>query len=214
MAATISDDAFNLIVTEEDSSEAYYTKHYEHFDWPGGASGPTIGIGYDCGYVHANEAQADWTGIVDALTINAIVSACGIQGTAAKAFVQAHGNSVTIPWNPAITEFRDRELPKWIARVQAVLPNTDKLSPDSLGALVSLSYNRGTGGYDDPGPRYTEMRAIKAHMAAQQFSSIPTDILGMQRLWPRGSDLWNRRAHEAALFTKGLAVPSTPTAGV
>jgi GH24 family phage-related lysozyme (muramidase) len=205
MATTISDDAFNLIVTEEDSSEAYYTKHYQHFEWPGGASGPTIGIGYDCGYVAAAEAQADWSGIVDALTMQAIIAACGIQGPAAKAFVLAHGSTVTIPWNPAITEFRNRELPKWIGRVQAVLRNTDKLSEDSFGALVSLSYNRGTGGYDDPGPRYTEMRAIKAHMAAQQFSQIPMDILGMQRLWPKGGDLWNRRAHEAALFTKGLS---------
>ena len=209
MATTISDDAFNLIVTEEDSSEAYYTKHYQNFEWPGGASGPTIGIGYDCGYVTAAEAQADWNGIVDALTMQAIVAACGIKGPAAQAFVHAHGSSVTIPWNPAITEFRNRELPKWIARVQTVLPNTDKLSPDSLGALVSLSYNRGTGGYDDPGPRYTEMRAIKAHMAAQQFSQIPTDILGMQRLWPKGGGLWNRRAHEAALFTKGLSPAGT-----
>ena len=204
MSATISDDAFNLIVTEEDSNEAYYTRHYQHFEWPGGASGPTIGIGYDCGYVNADEARSDWNDVVDAPTIEVIVGACGVRGPAAQAFVKAHAPSVTITWDQAILEFRNRELPKWIARVQAALPNTDKLSPDSFGALVSLSYNRGTGGYDDPSARYSEMRAIKAHMAAQQFNQIPHDILSMQRLWPKGSDLWNRRAHEAALFMKGL----------
>jgi hypothetical protein len=201
---TISDDAFNLIVTEEDSDRAYYTRHYQHFDWPAGASGPTIGIGYDCGYVTASEARADWDGIVAAATISAIVAACGIRGEAAGAFVRAHGASVTIGWDQAIAEFRNREVPKWIGRVSASLTNLEKLSPDSLGALVSLAYNRGCS-FDLPGPRYAEMRAIKQYMAAQQFSKIPAEFLSMQRLWPRGGDLWKRRAHEATLYQKGLA---------
>jgi hypothetical protein len=50
----------NEIVTEEDSGEAYYTRHYEHFEWPQGASGPTVGIGYDCGYVTADQIRKDW----------------------------------------------------------------------------------------------------------------------------------------------------------
>ena len=205
---TISEDAFNLIVTEEDSDEAYYTRHYQHFDWPQGASGPTIGIGYDCGYVTAGEARTDWAGIADDATIGAIVAACGIKGEAAGAWVRAHGASVTITWDQAIAEFRDREVPKWIDRVCAALTNLDKLSPDSLGALVSLAYNRGCS-FDLPGPRYAEMRAIKALMASSDFAKIPAEFLSMQRLWPRGGDLWKRRAHEAALFQKGLSEPAS-----
>ncbi len=201
---TISDDAFNLIVTEEDSNEAYYARHYQHFDWPQGASGPTIGIGYDCGYVTASEARADWVGIVDEPTIDAIVAACGIKGETASTFARAHGASVTITWDQAIAEFRNREVPKWIGRVSASLANLDRLSPDSLGALVSLAYNRGCS-FDLPGPRYAEMRAIKQCMTAEQFSKVPAEFLSMRRLWPKGGDLWNRRAHEAALFQKGLA---------
>lgn len=211
MPLAISDDAFDLIVTEEDSSEAYYTKHYTHFDWPQGASGPTIGIGYDCGYVTAAEASADWANIVDQPTVNGIISACGIKGKAAQAFVQAHGQSVTITWDQAIAEFRNREIPKWISRVTADLPNCEKLSPDSFGALVSLSYNRGCS-YDMPGPRFVEMRAIKAHMQSQNFAAIPNDILAMQRLWKKSGDLWNRRVHEAALFLKGLPQGNTAVA--
>ena len=201
----ISDAAFNLIVTEEDTGQAYYEKHYEHFEWPAGASGPTIGIGYDCGYVTQAEATADWSGIVDDTTLAAIIRACGLRGELAHAFVRARGGSVTIPWDQAIKQFRERELPKWIARVQAALPNTDKLAPNSLGAIVSLSYNRGTGGFADPSPRFAEMRAIKALMAAQNFSKIPAEFLSMRRLWSAGGDLWRRREHEAALFQKGLA---------
>jgi GH24 family phage-related lysozyme (muramidase) len=200
-----SQAALDLIVTEEDSDEAYYTKHYENFDDPGGASGPTIGIGYDCGYVTPAEATADWTGIVDPDTVAHIVAACGIRGNAAHNFVIDHGSSVTITWDQAIAEFQQREMPKWEAIVVAHLPNTDKLSGDSFGALVSLAYNRGPS-FDLPGPRYAEMRAIKAFMAAQEFARIPAEFLSMRRLWPQGGDLWRRRGHEAQLFQHGLTV--------
>ena len=204
MSIQISDDAFQLIVTEEDSSENYYIQHYEHFEWPQGASGPTIGIGYDCGYVASGQARIDWDGIVDQHTIDVILSACRLRGIMAETFVRAHAGEVTITWPQALQEFRSREIPQWIAKVQADLPNTDKLPPDCLGALVSLSYNRGCS-YDLPGPRYSEMHSIKVHMGTQNFAAIPADILSMQRLWPKGGDLWRRRAHEAALFQKGLA---------
>lgn len=203
---TISDDAFNLIVTEEDSGEEYYRKHYQNFEWPGGASGPTIGIGYDCGYVTTLEARIDWNGLIPDVYVEQITRACGLKGELAEAFVRAYGQSVMITWDQAITEFRYREIPKWIKRVALVLPHCELLSPDSFGALVSLSYNRGTGGYNDPHPRDAEMQAIKQHMATQNFSRIPADILSMRRLWPTVPGLQNRREHEAALFQKGLAV--------
>ena len=38
----ISQSAFNLIVREEVSSEAYYKRHYTHPEWPGEKSGVTI----------------------------------------------------------------------------------------------------------------------------------------------------------------------------
>jgi GH24 family phage-related lysozyme (muramidase) len=204
MTIKSSQDAVNLIVTEEDSGQAYYTKHYQHFEWPAGASGPTVGIGYDCGYVTPNDLRKDWSGIVSDATIAALLKACGLKGSAAHAFVQQHGNSVTIPWDQAMQQFSQREMPKWEARVALALPNTPLLSGDSFGALVSLSYNRGTGGFHDPSARFSEMRAITVHMAAKQFDKIPGEFLSMRRLWPQGGGLWNRRGHEAALFSRGL----------
>jgi len=203
-AALIPDAAVDLIVTEEDSSEAYYTRHYTHFDWPEGASGPTIGIGYDTGYVTPAEAHADWSGIVDDATIAAITRACGLRGGSAQVFVQQHAGSVTITWAQAMQEFRQREIPKWMARCRAALPNFDKLPPLCQGAILSLSYNRGTGGYSDPSARDAEMRAIRAYMTTLQFDKIPAEIRAMRRLWPVGGDLWRRRGHEADLFQAGL----------
>jgi GH24 family phage-related lysozyme (muramidase) len=203
-----SQAAFDLIVTEEDSNEAYYNKHYTHFEWPAGASGPTVGIGYDCGYVTPAELHADWAGIVDDATLAALERACGLKAEKAHAFVRAHGQSVTITWEQAIKQFAEREMPKWEGHVTHALPNTDLLSGDAFGALTSLAYNRGYGGFSSPGARYAEMRAIRAHMSVKAFAKIPAEFLSMRRLWPRGGGLWRRREHEAALFTKGLAEPA------
>jgi len=200
-----SDAAINLIVTEEDSGAAYYAKHYTHFEWPLGASGPTVGIGYDCGYSTAEEIKADWTGFVDDATVAALMRAAGLKGETAHAFVRAHGAGITITWDQAIAQFKQHELKKWEDKLRHDLPNTDKLHGDCFGALTSIIYNRGDGGFTLPGSRFLEMRAIKAHMAAGEFAKIPAEILSMRRLWPPHEDLWNRRTHEAQLFQQGLA---------
>jgi GH24 family phage-related lysozyme (muramidase) len=89
--------------------------------------------------------------------------------------------------------------------VAAALPNCDKLSPDSLGAIVSLAYNRGASF----GPGRPEMHNIYNHMVAQQFDKIPAEFVSMTRLWPKGGDLYRRRLHEAELFKAGLvSVPA------
>ncbi|HLH94990.1 MAG TPA: peptidoglycan-binding protein [Xanthobacteraceae bacterium] len=199
-----SQDAFNLIVSEEVDGKIYYLRHCAHFEWPQGASGPTIMIGYDCGYVTRDEATADCRGILSDDMLPHVLLACGLKGEAAHQFVAQHGTSVTVTWDQALAEFSTREMPKWEARLDAALP-TAKLTGDSYGALVSLAYNRGCS-FDEPGPRYAEMRSIKAHMLAGRFDLIPDEFLSMRRLWLEGSDLWRRRGHEADLFRKGLGL--------
>jgi hypothetical protein len=199
-----SQAAIDLIVTEEDGNKLYYTRHYQHFEWPAGASGPTVGIGYDCGYVSPNQIKKDWQGIISDASILMLIRASGLKGQAAHTFVQQYGNSVTITWDQAMAEFMQRGLPHYEALNRQELPNYDMLPPDCAGALDSLSYNRGVGAYHLPGDRYLEMRAIYDHMTRQNFKLIPREILGMRRLWPVGGDLWRRREHEAALFSQGL----------
>lgn len=202
-----SQAAIDLIVTEEDSGQAYYARHYTHFEWPEGASGATVGIGYDCGYSTADGIRQDWTDFVSPDTVAALMRAASLKGQAAHAFVQQHGASVTITWDQALAQFKAHELPKWEDMLERDLANADELSGDCFGALTSLIYNRGDGGFRSPGARYLEMRAIAVHMAKHEFSKIPGEFLSMRRLWPKGGDLWNRRMHEATLFTKGLVPP-------
>lgn len=199
---TLSQAAIDLIVREEVTNRATYTKLYKNFEWPEGSSGPTVGIGYDCGYVTESECRADWAGIVDTKTINALVSAIGLTGGKAEAWVRANKRSVTISYDDAMRQFTERELPKWIGRCVAALPNFDKLSPDCAGALVSLTYNRGPS-FSKAGDRYKEMRAIKAAMRDERYADIPAQFRSMARLWIGG--VHQRRMNEAALFEQGLA---------
>ncbi len=206
-----SSRAILLIVTEEDGSQNYYVATEEHFSWPGGASGPTVGVGYDCGQETAASIRADWSPYIDEARVAILVSAAGLSGARGQEFTAAHRNEITITWQEGLAQFSGHELPKWEAIVEAALPNCDKLSGDSFGALVSLAYNRGPS-FNSPGSRDLEMRNIKAHMAAEQFSLIPNEFLSMRRLWPQGGDLWNRRTHEALLFRDGLLAQPTPAA--
>lgn len=206
-----SQAAINLIVMEEVSSKAAYEARYQHPEWPGGASGVTIGIGYDCGYSTSATIHADWGDKLPAAMVQHLQDVAGIHGSPAKSYAHALHGVVTVPWDAAMAVFSLRDMPKWENLVAHALPNTEKLTPDSFGALVSLAYNRGTS-FSNSGDRYREMRDIKVHMATNAFSEVPGDIRAMKRLWPNMKGLRDRRDHEAALFVKGLSPSATPPA--
>ena len=64
-------------------------------------------------------------------------------------------------------------IPRSVALVKRPLPNTAQLSQDSLGALVSLTYNRGAS-FGKAGDRYVEMRSIRQRMQAREFPVYET----------------------------------------
>jgi hypothetical protein len=199
----ISQSAIDLIVREEVSSKAYYERHYTHPEWPGGASGVTVGIGYDLGYASVAKINADWIGKVDSDTLQAMAECAGVKGDAARGLSARMHNRITVSWDAAMAVFMGRDVPNWIAATVRALPNCDLLSPTCLGVLVSLNYNRGTGGYTAGGDRNSEMRGIKAAMIAKRFDAIPALLDSMARLWP-GSGVSGRRHREADLFRAGL----------
>lgn len=207
----ISPAARDLIVDAEVTGQKTYTNIYQRPTWPQGASGVTIGIGYDCGYVTAVELINDWKGrIPDAMIALLRTHAIGIHGPSAQLATRFLRSQIVVPWTAAIDEFDNVEVPKWVGRVAKALPNTSDLHPDSLGAVTSLSYNRGLS-YStpwnqerDPQDRYREMRAIRDFMATKQYAKVPAQIRAMKRLWPDVRGLQIRRDAEAALYEKGL----------
>lgn len=213
MTIKSSPAAVNLIVMFEVSSQAAYTTRYQHPTWPGGASGVTIGIGYDCGYATATQIRSDWTGKIPDAMVEILARTAGIHGSPASSETHMVRDQVVIPWDAAMAVFIGHDMPKWEGMVTRALSNTDLLSGDSFGALVSLAYNRGVS-FTAQGDRYNEMRAIHAHMAMKNFADIPNDFRSMKRLWPGVPGLRIRRDQEADLFAKGLGItaPSTPAA--
>jgi len=201
----ISDTAFNLIVEFEVSNQQIYSAKYRKPTWPRGASGVTIGIGYDVGYTTVAELHADFDGAIPVPMVKALEAAVRVTGDPAAALARQLGGDVDVPWEAAITVHRTKVMPRWIGLTERSLPNTAALNADSLGALVSLIYNRGAS-FNNSGDRYSEMRAIKAHMAASNFTAIPGDIRSMKRLWPTVPGLQKRREREARLFESGLAI--------
>jgi len=199
----ISKKAFDLIVDEETGGKAFYNAREMHTDWPGGASGVTIGCGYDLGYATKAQIISDWGDKVRPDMLMELEECAGINGPPAHSLAHELFSKVLIPWEVALDVFTNRDVPKWEKITQQHLPNTDKLSGDSFGALVSLSFNRGPS-YDNPGDRYTEMRNIKDHMERENFAAIPHEFRSMKRIWPLSADLRNRREHEAQLFEGGL----------
>lgn len=160
-ATSIARPAIDLIIAAEISSRAHYDAKLTRPMWPGGQSGPTIGIGYDVGTVNATQLRGDWNGELASNMIEALVSACGVLGPAAANMIPSLSH-VVLAYDPAERVFFRRSLPQFVAQTERALPNTGMLGPDCLGALVSLTYNRGPA-FSAPGDRFAEMRAIRAH---------------------------------------------------
>ncbi len=202
----ISLEAIEEIIFEEDSSEWYYNKVFQHPEWPGGMSGITIALGYDLGYATPLKIHQDFDGLIAPDMLQVMVGVSGLTGTAAHNVLARVRQLIVIPWSVALQVFLKRDMPAWIATVRHTLPNTELLNPTCLGVLVSLAYNRGAS-FGLPGDRYREMRAIKADMSLKHFADIPAQFRSMARLWTGG--VHSRRLREAALFEKGLTEMET-----
>lgn len=200
----LSNDARKLIVAFEVSSAEVYKRKYQGVIKPGGASGPTIGIGYDIGYVTPENLREDWTGYISEAYIERLATKCGLTGTKAAAAL-ADLKDIVIPYETAFEQFTKNVEPIYMAATINALKNTEKLSDDSLGALVSLVYNRGPS-FRKSGERYKQMRSIATHMATEKFHLIPQDFENMKVLWqtPDVIGVARRRHLEALLFQKGL----------
>jgi hypothetical protein len=199
----LSAGALALIERFEIGDEAAYIAHPV---WPGGASGLTIGIGYDLGYVTAPQIARDWAAL-PSLTVMRLQSCAGYKGASGRLLLPGFAN-IDIPYASACDVFRNVILPRYAALTAETFPHSQELSGASFGALVSLVMNRGAGMIDHPpgSNARLEMRQIRGACAARNFAAVPGYIRAMTRLWTNG--LVDRRKAEADLFEQGLASES------
>jgi hypothetical protein len=227
-AARVSPPAFRLIVDYETGGRAFYESVIKSRPiWPKEASGITIGCGYDLGYVVLNEFRSDWSALLAGLPSGdrTKLEACigfhsGKDSASTMQELLTSVKHIVVSWDSSEAVFKAKTLPKFASLTQNALPNTQLLSDDCFGVLVSLTFNRGAS-YSkahnpatDPKDRYREMRAIKAAMANRKFEEIPGLLKSMIRIWVGTAvetGLRRRRNDEAALFLTGLA--TTPVIG-
>jgi GH24 family phage-related lysozyme (muramidase) len=194
--------AVSFISHEEVGGRRYYDTQCARPTWPGGASGVTIGVGYDLGY--QGTFDADWSDFLAPAQMSALRPWLGVKGDAAKAG-PAQLTGITIPWQAAWTAFIRRTLPQEVAQTRQTFARSDVIPRLCLGALVSLVYNRGTSMTGPDPDKRKEMRDIRDALAAGRFADVPAALRAMRRLWPEGNGLRDRREREAKLFEDGLA---------
>jgi hypothetical protein len=185
----LSPESRKLILDfEVGGGEAYYTKYLSRPTWPGAASGVTVGIGYDCGYNSRAAILADWSDLGEA---GELAKTAGIKGVAAKSAVAGVKN-LRIPWALALEVYEATTVPKFWRFCQRTWPGFDALHPNCQGALLSLTFNRGSA---MDGDRRREMRAIRDLTKMQDYRGIAWQLRAMKRIW-RGKDIeqgMNRR---------------------
>lgn len=201
----ISVRARDEIIGFEVGSRADYEVIEQHPTFPGGASGVTIGFGYDLGYHTDSEVEADWSAHFPRPTVARLCTLAGLTGSRAMAHLSSV-RDIVVPWDAAAAVYADTDIPRTIALTLATFPNVSELPPDSFGALVSLVFNRGSDCSNTP--HRQEMFDIHSACMLKTFRVIPQYIRSMKRLWrgqPGMAGLIKRREAEAVLFEDGLA---------
>ena len=194
----LSPKSMKLILDYEvGGGEGYYNKCLKRPCWPKGASGVTIGVGYDLGYNSESQFQEDWGGKIEDSDFNRLGKCLGYKGSAANAKISSV-RDIEIPWEAALSVFKTNTVPRFIKMTLNAFPEADKLHPDAFGALVSLVFNRGSS---LKGSTRTEMARIRELVPSKDYFAIADEIRKMKRIWAgRGLDgLLRRRDKEAEL---------------
>lgn len=196
----VSRESLSLLVEFEVTSRSTYEQHYRRPVWPGGASGVTIGIGYDLGMTPKTQIQKDWEGWIADVDLKRLLTVQGIKGDPARQLARSLSD-VQIPFQVAETVFYQSTLPYFAALTRSTYPGVQKLAGDAQGMLLSLIYNRGPS---LSGSRRSEMAAIRPLVAGGNASlgEIADQVLRMTRLWPDTPGLQARRRREASVIRK------------
>lgn len=173
----LSPAGYSLIVEYEvGGGESYYDRFLRRPEWPRGASGITVGVGYDCGYNSRANILEDWRATGEA---GRLARASGITGSRARALL-ASLRDIEIAWPLANDVFLRVDVARNLALCRRAYPGFDALRPNAQASLVSLTFNRGAGMV---GPTRREMRAIRNLCPTADYSAMALEERLMKRVW-------------------------------
>lgn len=204
MGVDYVEEGLNFVVRFETASKSFYERRLSKPNWPGGASGVTIGIGYDLGLTDQETIYEILKGRLKEEQILILSEAAGVRGDAARSLAAREDfQSIEISWETAQAIFRETMLLEFMRRTQRRFPRMREIHFACQIALISLVINRGDR-LDGEGRRH--MRRINDAIAARQPRRIPIHLRDMTQIWEgRGLDgLRQRREAEARLCEIGL----------
>lgn len=145
-----------LVLRWEVSSQAQYVRKYQGVICPGGASGPTVGIGDDLGHQTPQEIRRRWGWHPD---VDRMVTASGQAGVAKCSAWRAAHRDIRVGYDDAIRVFTRFAWPTYQGMAERAYRNGwGELTSNHQGSLTSNGYNRG---FSFLGSRRTEMRHVR-----------------------------------------------------
>ncbi len=204
----ISDRAIDLIIKEETGGKGEYKSHPE---WPK-QGGVTIGIGYDLAHYTKAELYEDWGGKIPESDLEKLSAAIGLDGEPARLMTKEL-KGINIPWETALEVFHDRTIPRFTKRTLLAYPEAARMGPDALGALVSMTFNRGDAFYGKTPKKnwqFSHKRQIRDAVWNWEFNKVPDLIRKSKEVWDNSDEdvqenMHRRRDREAKFIEEGLA---------
>lgn len=192
------DPAIDLITRWEVSGQANYNKKLTGVICPGGASGPTAGIGYDFGHQTQTEIRRVWGWHPE---VERLATASGKVGAAKCVAWRNDNRDIRVTWDEARRVFAGDSLPKYRRLAERALPGLKNQSPGHNSGLTSIGYRRG---WSMEGERNREKRVIRADcVPASNSECSAAQVVAMCRIWagtPNGKGQCNRSNDEARVI--------------
>lgn len=197
---SISKKTLNLLLKHEvGGGQKYYEKYLSSFTWPGGASGPTIGIGIDCGYYSKEELAKMFNYLSDS-DLQLVLNASGKTGESGRLYAnKLRGFDIKMTWDRAFEIFEQKTWIKFSKLAERIYPDLKYLCEDAYGAIVSLIFNRGAS---LTGPSRVEMKNLINLISNKNYKGMAREVRKMKRLWvgKNMEGLLKRREDEALLI--------------
>lgn len=192
----LTSEGHALIVSFETGGQADYNR-WPRPEWPGEASGVTIGIGYDCGYNSRAVILSDWRGLGG--DAERLATTSGLRGRPARP-VAAVLRDILVEWDLALGVFDQVTVTRFWQLARRTYPGFDDLRPNAQAALLSLTFNRGS---DLLGDRRYEMRKIAECVPQKDYEGMAYWNRRSIRVW-KGTSIYagmaRRRNAEAVLM--------------
>jgi hypothetical protein len=193
-----------------DAATAFLSKQEKvalHPYWPGGASGITLGVGWDAGYHTTEQLRETWSEL-DEPTLRTLAGVSGQRGAPAHDLLP-RVIDLQIPETVSQRVLASSLSKTFYPLVQRLFSTLDQLPLEAQVVMISVVFNRGPSIGQEPDwhvvrelDRRWEMRRMQVDVKEGDLFGIYAHLGTMKRLWeshgPRGLPL--RRRDEQALI--------------